>query len=134
MTMQLFDIAASGMYAQNVRLNATASNLANADAVSSNDAQTYRAKAPVFETLYDQMTGEARGVRVSGVMDSTTPIRREYQPGHPMADAQGYIFKPNVNVVEEMANMLSASRNYEMNIEMMTTAKQLMLKTIMLGQ
>jgi flagellar basal-body rod protein FlgC len=134
MSMSIFDIAASGMYAQNIRLNATASNLANADSVSSNDGETYRAKAPIFQTLYDEATGQAGGVRVQGTMDSTSPIRQEYSPGHPMANAQGYIFKPNVNVVEEMANMLSASRNYEMNVEVMTTAKQLMLKTIMLGQ
>jgi flagellar basal-body rod protein FlgC len=130
----VFDIAGSGMHAQNVRLNATASNLANADSMSSNDAQTDRAKVPIFQTMIDEMTGDVQGVRVQSIENSQQTIPREYNPVHPMADEQGYIYRPNVNVVEEMANMMSASRSYEMNVEVMTTSKQLMLKTIMLGQ
>lgn len=134
----VFDIAGSGMSAQNTRLNLVASNLANADSVSSSLGQTYRSRQPVFATVlkdvFDQNNAAASGVRVLGVVESKAPIQQEYSPGHPMANAEGYIFKPNVNTVEEMANMMAASRAYQNNVEMLNTAKQLMLQTLRIGQ
>lgn len=134
----VFDIAGSGMNAQNVRLNLVASNLANADSVSSSLGQTYRSRQPVFATVlrdaFDQNNAPAAGVKVLGVVESKAPIQQEYAPGHPMANEQGFIFKPNVNTVEEMANMMSASRAYQNNVEMLNTAKQLMMQTLRIGQ
>ena len=132
----IMQIAGSGMSAQMVRLNITASNLANAESVSSSADQTYRARHPVFATiLHDQLEDQAgAGVRVQGIVESQAPLRRQYEPGHPQADEQGYITLPNVNVVEEMANMMSASRSYQLNTEVINTSKQLLLKTLTLGQ
>lgn len=131
----IFDVAGSGMSAQSVRLNATASNLSNADSVSSSVNQTYKARHPVFSTLLnDQMDQASAGVQVLGIVESQAPLRMEYEPNHPQANQEGYIFRPNVNVVEEMANMISASRSYQTNVEVLNTSKQLMLKTLTLGQ
>lgn len=134
----VFDIAGTGMSAQNTRLNLVASNLANADSVSSSLGQTYRSRQPVFATVlkdaFDRSNTAASGVRVLGVVESKAPIQQEYAPGHPMANAEGYIFKPNVNTVEEMANMMAASRAYQNNVEMLNTAKQLMMQTLRIGQ
>lgn len=131
----ILDISASAMHAQTVRLNTVASNLANVDSVSSNKDETYRSKQPVFQTILDQTTLEPKGgVRVKEVVESQAPAKMEYNPNHPMANEEGYIFRPNVNPVEEMANMLSASRSYETNIEVMNTSKQLLLRTIQLGK
>lgn len=131
----ILDISASAMHAQTVRLNTVASNLANVDSVSSNKDDTYRSKQPVFQTILDQTTLEPKGgVRVKEVVESQAPAKMEYNPNHPMANEEGYIFRPNVNPVEEMANMLSASRSYETNIEVMNTSKQLLLRTIQLGK
>ncbi|HEB60063.1 MAG TPA: flagellar basal body rod protein FlgC [Gammaproteobacteria bacterium] len=132
----IFDIAGSSLAAQNIRLNTTASNLANAESISSSTDQTYRARQPVFgEVLagYDKTPGVS-AVRVLGVVESQAPLRQEFQPDHPLANEEGYIFKPNVNVVEEMANMISASRAYQNSIEVMNAAKQMMLRTLSLGQ
>lgn len=135
---KVFDIAGSAMSAQTLRLNVTASNLANANSVSSSTDKTYRAREPVFATMLDQAGGgdtpEAVGVQVQGIVESQAPLQREYAPNHPMADADGYIYMPNVNTVEEMANMISASRSYQTNVEVMNTAKQLMLRTLAIGQ
>ncbi|MDG6773377.1 flagellar basal body rod protein FlgC [Thiomicrorhabdus sp. ZW0627] len=131
----ILDISASAMHAQTVRLNTVASNMANADSVSSNKDETYRSKQPVFQTILDRTTNEPKGgVRVKEIVESQAPLKMEYNPNHPMANEEGYIFRPNVNVVEEMANMLSASRSYETNIEVMNTSKQLLLRTIQLGK
>ncbi|MDG6777595.1 flagellar basal body rod protein FlgC [Thiomicrorhabdus sp. zzn3] len=131
----VLDISASAMHAQTVRLNTVASNLANADSVSSNADETYRSKQPVFQTILDRTTQEPKGgVRIKEIVESQAPLKMEYNPNHPMANEEGYIYRPNVNVVEEMANMLSASRSYETNIEVMNTSKQLLLRTIQLGQ
>jgi len=134
----ILDIAGSGLAAQSLRLNTTASNLANADAVSSSTERTYRARQPVFETVLAEHTGfdgaPGAGVRVVDVIESAAPLRREYAPAHPLADADGYIFRPNVNVVEEMANMMSAARSYQTNIEVMNASKQMLLRTLTLGQ
>lgn len=129
------DISATGMHVQTVRLNTIASNMANVDSISSNKDETYRSKQPVFQTIMDEETGLPEGgVRVYDIVESEAPLKMEYNPNHPMANEEGYIFRPNVNVVEEMANMLDASRNYETNIEVMNTSKQLLLRTIQLGK
>ncbi|MBF6058684.1 MULTISPECIES: flagellar basal body rod protein FlgC [Thiomicrorhabdus] len=132
----ILDISASAMQAQTVRLNTVASNLANADSVSSNAETTYRSKQPVFqEIMQQQSAGSAgSGVKVKEIVESQAPLVMEYNPNHPMANEQGYIYRPNVDTVEEMANMLSASRSYETNVEVMNTSKQLLLRTIQLGQ
>ncbi|GKT11104.1 MAG: flagellar basal-body rod protein FlgC [Thiomicrorhabdus sp.] len=131
----VLDISASGMHAQTVRLNTIASNIANADSISSNAEDTYRSKQPVFQTILDNSRGEPRGgVRVKEIVESQAPLQMEFNPNHPMANGDGYIFRPNVNAVEEMANMMSASRTYETNIEVLNTSKQLLLKTIQLGK
>jgi len=128
------DISASGTHAQTVRLNAIASNIANVNSVSSNSEDTYRSKQPVFKTIMDDVRGDIAGVEVHEIVESQEPLKMEYNPNHPMANQDGYIFKPNVNIVEEMANMLDASRAYETNIEVMNTTKQLLLRTIQLGK
>ncbi|MCU7893426.1 MAG: flagellar basal body rod protein FlgC [Candidatus Thiodiazotropha sp. (ex Ustalcina ferruginea)] len=132
----IFDTAASGMSAQSLRLNLVASNMANVDAVSSSIEQTYRARQPVFQTILDQTNPDAAasGVRMAGVVESQAPLIQEYAPEHPLANEQGYIFRPNVNSVEEMANMLSGSRSYQGNVEVANAAKQLLIATLRMGQ
>lgn len=137
--MSLFnvlDIAGSGMSAQALRLNTTASNLANAESVSSSTDKTYRARHPVFAATLNALGDENKGsgVDVKGIVESQSPLRKEYSPGHPMADEDGYIYKPNVNMVEEMANMISASRSYQSNAEIAKTSKQLLMRTLSLGE
>ncbi len=135
-----FDIAGSGMAAQSVRLNTTASNLANADSVSTTAAGVYKARHPIFEAVRAQlaMPGIAPqsqpAVRVSGIYESTAPASQRYEPGNPLADTNGYVYAPAVNVVEEMVNMISASRSYQNNVEVMNTSKELLLATLRLGQ
>jgi flagellar basal-body rod protein FlgC len=131
----VFNTAATGMMAQTVRLNTTASNLANADSVSSSPQTVYRAREPVFAAIRNAMDPDsaAAGVRVLGITQSQTPIGVRYEPGNPMADAQGNVYTPNVNPVDELVNMISASRSYQNDVEVMNTAKQLLLKTLTLG-
>ncbi|MCW8825839.1 MAG: flagellar basal body rod protein FlgC [Gammaproteobacteria bacterium] len=132
---KVFDVAGSALSAQSVRMNTTASNLANANSVSSSDGETYRARQPIFESVLQSEKGSASvGVAVKEIVESDAPLQSRYEPGHPMANEDGYIFMPNVNVVEEMTNMMSASRSYQTNVEMINTAKQLALRTIQLGQ
>ena len=123
------------MTAQSQRLNVVASNLANADSSTSSTGQPYRAKQVVFTTapLGGNGSGTA-GVKVAGVIEDPSPMKLVYDPKHPLADGQGYITMPNVSVVEEMVNMISASRSYQNNVDMMNTAKTLLLKTLALGQ
>ncbi|MFY0676361.1 MAG: flagellar basal body rod protein FlgC [Neptuniibacter sp.] len=139
----VFNIAGSAMNAQTIRLNTTASNLANAESVSSSVDETYRSRKPVFavqqvdplaepENEFGQAAGQ--GVQVLGIVESDAELRQEYNPAHPMADEQGYIYYPNVNVVEEMADMISASRSFQINTEIMNTAKQMLQQTLRLGQ
>jgi flagellar basal-body rod protein FlgC len=132
----VFDISGSALQAQSVRLNTTSSNLANANSISSSLNKTYRARQPVFEQLKDSFAEDETnvGVRVAGIVESKAPLRKEYNPDSPMADAQGYIYLPNVNVAEEMANMISASRSYQTNVEVMNSAKQMLMRTLTLGQ
>lgn len=135
-SFKIFDIAGSGMNAQNLRLNLVSSNLANVDAVSSSMQDTYRARQPVFRAVLDGFDkgAPAQGVELVGVVESQAPLTREYAPDHPLADPDGYIFRPNVNVVEEMANMISASRAYQNNVEVVNAARQMMTAVINLGK
>lgn len=132
----IFDIAGSGMSAQSLRLNTTASNLANADSVSSSVDQVYRARQPVFATvLNDMQEGYKQGsVQVQGIVESQAPVRSEYNPTHPLANEDGYVFHSNVDPMTEMANMMSASRSYQNNVEIADTSKQLLLRTLQLGK
>jgi flagellar basal-body rod protein FlgC len=135
--MALFDvfrIAGSGMSAQAQRLNVVSSNLANADSTTGPDGEAYRAKQVVFEAVAGE-SGADNGaqVRVKEVIDDPSPMRRVYEPNSPLADAEGFVTRPNVDVVEEMVNMISASRSYQTNVDVMNTAKNLLLKTLSLG-
>ena len=133
----VFGITASGMSAQSTRLNTTASNIANADSVSSSIDQTYRARHPVFAAAMQKAAAgqdAAVGVNVLGIVESNKPLNIEYAPEHPMADKDGYIYKPNVNVIEEMTNMISASRSYQTNVQLANSAKNMLNKTLLLGK
>ncbi|NVL26744.1 flagellar basal body rod protein FlgC [Pseudomonas syringae pv. actinidiae] len=141
----VFNIAGSAMSAQTTRLNTTASNIANAETVSSSMDQTYRARHPVFATVMQgqqstggslfQDQGEAgQGVQVNGISEDSSNLEARYEPNHPSADKDGYVYYPNVNVVEEMADMISASRSFQTNAEIMNTAKSMMQKVLTLGQ
>ncbi len=140
--MSLFDvfqISGSGLSSQSIRLNVTASNLANAETVSSSTEKTYRARQPVFATLLSEFSnGTSKqagvGVQVMGIVEDQSELRTRYEPEHPMANEDGYIFLPNVNTVEEMANLMSASRSYQNNVEAINTSKQLLMATLRLGQ
>ena len=129
----IFTIAGSAMTAQSARMNAVASNLANADSVAGADGQPYRAKQVVFTAVPVGNEG-GQGVRVTQVVASAAPLRMTYDPTSPNANAQGYVAMPNVNPVEEMVNMISASRAYQTNAEVINTAKSLILKTLAIGQ
>ena len=129
----LFNVAGSAMTAQSQRLNAVASNLANADSTTSANGQPYRAKQVVF-TATSVAGTDAQGVKVTAVVEDTSPFKMVYDPKHPMANEQGYVAMPNVNVVDEMVNMISASRAYQNNVEVMNTSKTLLLKTLNIGQ
>ena len=134
----IFDVSGSALSAQSTRLNTVASNLANAEAASATPEGVYRARLPVFEAvLRDTLSGAgepAAGVRVASIVESQRPPRMEHLPGHPLADENGYVYFPAVSTVEEMANMMSASRSYQNNAEMLSTIKQLMLRTLQIGQ
>ena len=131
--LKIFDVSGSAVSAQTQRLNVVASNLANADTVAGPDGSAYKARQVVFQTTLMGEVGAA-GVRVSNVTEDQTVGRRVHDPKHPAADAQGYVTYSNVNPIEEMVNMISASRSYQNNVEVMNTAKSLMLKTLQLGQ
>jgi flagellar basal-body rod protein FlgC len=128
----IFTVAGSGMTAQAQRLNTVASNLANADSATSSTGEAYRAKQVVFESVPLDSGGE--GVRVKEVVQDQTPPKKVYDPKHPLADKDGYVNMPDVNVVDEMVNMLSASRAYQNNVDTMNAAKTMLLKTLTLGQ
>ena len=143
----IFDIAGTGMNAQSLRLNTTASNLANAQSASSSIDQVYRSRQPVFAAIHKQAMEQslnadkaanesdaAAGVQVLGIVESDAPLERRYEPTHPKADTEGYVYYPNVNVVEEMTNMISASRSFQMNVEVMNSAKQMVQRVLTLGQ
>jgi flagellar basal-body rod protein FlgC len=144
----IFDIAGSGMSAQSIRLNTTASNLANAQSVSSSVDETYKARHPVFAATManafgsgfgsgfgtDPSEGSSAGVQVLGIVEDNAPYQMRYEPHHPMANEEGYVAYPNVNVVEEMTNMISSSRSFQINVEVMNTAKTMMQRVLSLGQ
>ena len=144
--MNVFDIAGTGMSAQSVRLNTTSSNIANAESVTSNTDETYRARHPVFaaqlqsamnKSPFDFSATELNagsGVEVMGIVESDAPLQLRYEPNHPQADEQGYVSYPNVNIVEEMANMISASRSFQNNVDVMNSAKQMMQHALSLGR
>ncbi|MGD8936503.1 MAG: flagellar basal body rod protein FlgC [Thiogranum sp.] len=138
--MSLFDvfgIAGSAMSSESVRLNVTASNLANAQSIGPDEASTYHARHPVFSAVMQSLQGVESpgvGVRVDGIVQSQAPLEQRYEPGHPMANEEGYVYLPNVNMIDEMSNMISASRSYQSNVEVLNTSKQLMLATLRLGQ
>lgn len=143
---KIFDVSGSAMSAQSVRLNTTASNMANADSVSSSANETYRARHPVFAAAMAEASAqyhsgkgntqgqESAGVKVMGIVEDQKPLNVEYAPNHPMADADGYIYRPNVNVMEEMANMISASRSYQTNVQVADTAKTMVQRLLRMGQ
>ena len=144
--MNVFDISGSAMSAQTIRLNATASNMANADSAASSAEQTYRARYPVFSAVHAQAlrgdrpfafpdaNGSDVGVQVLGVVESDSALEARYEPEHPLADEEGYVFYPNVNVVEEMTNMISSSRSFQMNVDVMNAARTMMQRVMSLGQ
>lgn len=142
-SFKIFDIAGSGLSAQSVRLNTVASNLANADSVSGDPTTVYKARHPVFEAVKAAVAAQAFGaqgtdaansaVRVRGIVESTAAPSERYEPGNPLANQDGNVYSPNVNVIEEMTDMISASRAYQNNVEVMNTSKELMLATLKLG-
>ena len=138
-SFKVFEIAGSGLSAQSVRLNTVASNLANADSVSGDPNTVYKARHPVFQAVHAAIGAQAQAqqsgaaVRVSGIVESQAPPTVRNDPGNPLADGQGNVYAPNVNVIEEMTDMISASRAYQNDVEVMSTAKDLMLATLKLG-
>jgi flagellar basal-body rod protein FlgC len=136
---QIFDVSGSAMTAQSLRLNTTASNLANAESVAGNPRAAYKARHPIFASLMNEFgatTNEdesAVGVRVLGIVESSAPALVRYQPDHPMADAKGNVYVSNVNSIEEMTNMIAASRSFQSNVEIINTSRDLLLKTITMG-
>jgi len=140
--MQIFDIAGTGMSAQSLRLNTTASNMANVNSASSSADQTYRARHPVFAPMFDDAmsgtaagsAGVATGVRVLGVVEDARPLQPRYEPGHPQANEEGFVFYPNVDMVEEMTNMIASSRAFQLNVDVMTAARTMMQRVLTLGQ
>ncbi len=136
----IFDIAGSSMQAQNVRMNLIASNMANIDSVSTTEQEAYRAKKPVFKTVMQDALGRndptqtGAQVEVDKIVESKAPVMKEYAPNHPMANAEGYIYRANVNPIEEMADMISASRAFQDNIEVINASKKMMTAVINLGK
>ncbi|MFA9276157.1 MAG: flagellar basal body rod protein FlgC [Candidatus Aquirickettsiella gammari] len=130
---KIFDVSGSAMSAQAQRLNVVSSNLANADSVTSSNGQAYKAKQVVF-TAMQTNDPASTGVKVTQVVEDPNPPKMMYDPKHPLADEKGYVSMPNVNVVEEMVNMISASRSYQTNVETMNAAKSMLLKTLSIGQ
>jgi flagellar basal-body rod protein FlgC len=134
----VFNISGSAMNAETIRLNATASNLANAESVNGDATKVYRARHPVFAAMMDSDAGPSdqdasTGVRVLGVVESTAPPLKTYQPDHPLADKDGYVYTSNVNSIEEMTNMISANRSFSTNVLAINTARDLLLKVISMG-
>ncbi|TDO96210.1 flagellar basal body rod protein FlgC [Marinomonas balearica] len=143
----IFAISGSAMSAQTIRLNTVASNIANVDSVASSVDETYRARKPVFSEMMEESM-RARGwrdvsdddlqsgvgVHVAGIVESDAPLNPRYEPDHPMSNEEGYVFYPNVNPVEEMADMMSATRSFQTNVEVMNSAKSMMQKMLTLGQ
>ncbi len=146
--MSIFDISGSAMSAQSVRLNTTASNMANANSAAASAGEVYRSRQPVFATIQAQMLNPANanefgfdnqgstgfGVQVLDIVESDAPFQQRYEPEHPMADGEGYVYYPNVNIVEEMTNMISSSRSFQANVDVMNAARTMMQRVLTLGQ
>ena len=134
--LKVFDVAGTAMNAQSVRMNVTASNLANADSVNGDPEKVYRAKQPVFSAFRQSLDDHSglSGVRLNEIVESEAPLGKRFEPSHPDADADGNVWLSNVNTVEEMVNMISASRSYKNNVEIVNTTKELLLQTLSLGR
>ena len=132
--LNIFDIAGSGMTAQSQRLNAVASNIANAESTVTADGTAYRAKLVEFMAVQVGTSKAAAGVKVARVLEDNSPLKKIYNPAHPQADQLGYVSMPNVNIAEEMVNMMSASRSYQNNVDSLNAAKSMLIKTLTLGQ
>ena len=143
--MSIFDISGSAMSAQTLRLNTTASNMANVDSASSSAEGTYRARYPVFSAIQSRfqqlvfsgnssLRARHAGVQILGIVEGNKPLQPRYEPEHPLANEDGYVFYPNVNIVEEMTNMISSSRSFQANVEVMNAAKTMMQRVLTLGQ
>jgi len=137
-SFKIFDIAGSGMSAQSVRLNATASNLANAESIGSDPQRVYKARHPIFEAVRAGLASAFNkspdaAVHVKNIVENQAAPQARYEPGNPLADGKGYVYAPNVNAIEEMTDMISASRAYQNNVEVMNTSKEMMLATLKLG-
>ncbi|EAS63975.1 flagellar basal body rod protein FlgC [Photobacterium angustum] len=133
----VFNVTGSAMSAESVRLNTTSSNLANANSVSSSAEETYKARHPIFAAALNSASyhqSSSVPVQVKGIVESDKPLSAEYNPEHPMANVEGFIYKPNVNVMEEMANMISASRSYQNNVQVADASKQMLMKTLQMGK
>lgn len=135
----VFNVAGSALNAETIRLNTTASNLANAESISGDPTKVYRARQPVFKSMMDQAGanaggGAAAGVRVLGIVESTAPPQMRYEPNSPLANKKGYVYMSNVNPIEEMANMISANRSFATDVDAINTARDLLLKTIAMGR
>ncbi len=136
----IFDVSGSAMSAQTVRLNTIASNIANADSVASSTGEVYKARHPVFSTIMNDISnqggtsGQSGGVMVTGIIESQAEAVARYQPENPLADENGYVYAPNISLVEEMANMISASRSYQSNVQVANMTKSLITRTLSLGQ
>lgn len=133
---KVFDVAGSGMSAQMLRLNTVASNLANAETIVTNREDVYQARHPVFQSILqgESQTDEVATVKVSEIMQEETAAIPHYRPNHPLSNEEGYVFSPNIDAVAEMADMIAASRNYQNNVEVLATAKEMILRTLQLGQ
>ncbi|NHA13386.1 flagellar basal body rod protein FlgC [Thioalkalivibrio sp. XN279] len=138
---KIFHISGSALSAQSTRLNTIASNLANADTAASTPEAVYRARHPVFAATLEQATAgagpqaqSAPGVRVTGIVESQAPPVARHDPGNPLADENGYVYLPAINTVEQMADMISASRSYSSSVEVLSTTRDLMLRTLQLGR
>lgn len=132
--LPIFDVAGSVMQAQSVRLSTLASNLANADSVAGSPEQVYRPLEPVFRAVQHAADPSLTSVEVNGVVERGTPPIQRYEPGHPLADEQGYVYSPDVDPVSQMVNLISASRNYQAGVEMLNTAKELAIATLSMGR
>ena len=131
----IFGIGGTALHAQIVRLNTTASNLANAGTTAATEQEAYRGKRTIFKALMDEEMIHAGaphvgGVKVDKIVDDTKPVPRVYDPNNPLADAEGFVFQSNVNEVTEMVDMMAASRSYQNNVEVVNTARELMMRSL----
>lgn len=133
-SLGIFQLAGSAMFAQSTRLNTVASNLANAESVVGDPAQAYKQREPMFQSVQIDTEHGLTGVRVTEIAESRTPPLKRYEPGHPLADAEGYVYVPNIDPVAQMVNMISASRSFQSSVEMLNTAKELAVATISIGR